>query len=148
LIDVSKSSSSLSSEPSQFLANNLPGPAGAKRQVGPTGLLIHHQNQPQKTILAVEESSVPISAQKCGLLQGANILPSERSAMPQSVRTQPEDILGDSRLVITVAEAATMLGISRSFAYELAKRGDLPVIQLGRRQLVSKTALAKMMEPS
>jgi excisionase family DNA binding protein len=68
--------------------------------------------------------------------------------MPQSDCTQPEDILGDSRLVVTVAEAATMLGISRSFAYELAKRGDLPVIQLGRRQLVSKAALAKMIEPS
>ena len=55
-------------------------------------------------------------------------------------------MLTDSRLVVTIAEAAKLLGISRSFAYELVKRGELPVVRLGRRQLVPKEALSRLME--
>jgi excisionase family DNA binding protein len=45
------------------------------------------------------------------------------------------------RLVLTVTEAAESLGISRSFAYELVRRGELPAVQLGRRLFVPKKAL-------
>ena len=45
------------------------------------------------------------------------------------------------RLVLTITEAAEVLGISRAFAYELCARGELPVIRLGRRRLVPKKAL-------
>ena len=45
------------------------------------------------------------------------------------------------RLVLTIAEAAQVLGISRAFAYELCARGELPVIRLGRRRLVPRRAL-------
>jgi len=45
------------------------------------------------------------------------------------------------RLVVSVGEAAELLGISRAFAYELVARGELPVIRLGRRRLVPKVAL-------
>jgi excisionase family DNA binding protein len=38
---------------------------------------------------------------------------------------------GDDRLAYTVTEAAHVLGISRAFAYELAARGEIPVIRLG-----------------
>jgi excisionase family DNA binding protein len=50
------------------------------------------------------------------------------------------------RLVVSVAEAATLLDISRAFAYELVARGDLPVIRLGRRRLVPKVALYALLE--
>jgi excisionase family DNA binding protein len=49
----------------------------------------------------------------------------------------------DKRLCITVPEAAVMLGISRNFAYELVKRGELPSIKLGKRKLIPKIALEK-----
>jgi excisionase family DNA binding protein len=49
------------------------------------------------------------------------------------------------RLVLTIAEAAEVLGISRAFAYELATRGELPVIRLGRRRLVPRKALLAML---
>lgn len=53
----------------------------------------------------------------------------------------------DKRLCITVPEAAEMLGISRNFAYELVKQGELPVIKLGKKRLViAKVALDKMLE--
>lgn len=55
-------------------------------------------------------------------------------------------MLTDSRLVVTIAEAAKLLGISRSFAYDLVKRGELPVVRLGRRQLVPKKSLSRLME--
>ena len=54
------------------------------------------------------------------------------------------------RLVLTVSEAAELLGISRAFAYELVARGELPVIRLGRRRLVPRRALLALVdqEPS
>jgi excisionase family DNA binding protein len=51
-----------------------------------------------------------------------------------------------SRLCITVPEAAVMLGISRNFAYELARRGELPVIKFGKRLLIPRVALEKRLE--
>ena len=53
------------------------------------------------------------------------------------------DLPGE-RLVLTVAEAGALLGVSRAFAYELVARGELPVIRLGRRILVPKAALLAM----
>jgi excisionase family DNA binding protein len=52
----------------------------------------------------------------------------------------------EKRLCITVPEAAKMLGLSRNFAYELVKRGQLPVIRLGKRLLIPRVALEKMLE--
>jgi excisionase family DNA binding protein len=50
------------------------------------------------------------------------------------------------RLVLTVAEAGALLGVSRAFAYELVARGELPVIRLGRRIVVPKVVLLRMVE--
>jgi len=52
----------------------------------------------------------------------------------------------DKRLCITVPEAAEMLGISRNFAYELVKRGQIPVIEFGKRKLIPRVALMKLLE--
>ena len=50
------------------------------------------------------------------------------------------------KLVLTVPEAGEMLGISRAQSYLMVKRGVLPVIKLGRRIVVPKAALEKMLE--
>jgi excisionase family DNA binding protein len=50
------------------------------------------------------------------------------------------------RLAVAVEEAAHLLGISRSLAYELCARGELPTIRLGRRLVVPKRALFEMIE--
>lgn len=50
------------------------------------------------------------------------------------------------RLTLTVDEAAHLLGISRGLAYELAHCGQLPVVRLGRRLVVPKAAIMKMLE--
>ena len=48
-------------------------------------------------------------------------------------------------LTYTVGEAAAMLGVSRGVGYEAARRGDLPTIRLGRRLLVPKAVLDRML---
>jgi excisionase family DNA binding protein len=59
--------------------------------------------------------------------------------------------LTPGQLTFTIQEAATVLGISKSSAYEAAHRGELPVLRLGRRLLVTRTTLETLLglsEPS
>lgn len=52
-------------------------------------------------------------------------------------------------MTVTVSEAARILAISRSHAYELCARGDLPSVRLGRRIVVPiRPLLALLDEPS
>ena len=52
----------------------------------------------------------------------------------------------DRRMTLTVEEAASILGVGRTLAYQMAREGRLPVIRLGRRLLVSRSALERMLE--
>jgi len=53
------------------------------------------------------------------------------------------------RKTLTVEQAAKVLGISRTGAYQLAARGELPgVIRLGKRLLVPKAALERLLGAS
>jgi excisionase family DNA binding protein len=49
------------------------------------------------------------------------------------------------RLTLTIEEAAKRLGIGRNQAYEAARRGDIPTLQIGRRWLVPAAALERML---
>ena len=55
-------------------------------------------------------------------------------------------LLSDDRLTWTIAEAAELLGISRASAYEAAHRGELPVKVIGRRMLVPRMALLRLLD--
>lgn len=50
------------------------------------------------------------------------------------------------RLTLTVEEAVESLGVSRAFAYEAVARGEIPCIRIGRRVLVPKVTLDKLLE--
>ena len=52
----------------------------------------------------------------------------------------------DKRLCISVPEAAEMLGLSKNFTYGLVNQGLLPVIKFGKRKLIPRAALVKMLE--
>ncbi len=52
----------------------------------------------------------------------------------------------DDRLTWTVPEAARLLGISKDTAYEAAHRGELPVKVIGRRMLVPRVALLRLLD--
>jgi excisionase family DNA binding protein len=47
-----------------------------------------------------------------------------------------------------IGEAAKLLGIGRNQAYEAAQRGDIPCLKIGKRVLVPKAALDRMLEGS
>jgi excisionase family DNA binding protein len=48
------------------------------------------------------------------------------------------------RMTLSVTEAAKRLGISRAFAYELVARGELPCLRFGRRVVVPRKALERL----
>jgi excisionase family DNA binding protein len=52
----------------------------------------------------------------------------------------------DGRDTFTVPEAAEILRVSRWSAYEAAKKGEIPTIWIGRRCLVPRRALERMLE--
>jgi excisionase family DNA binding protein len=47
--------------------------------------------------------------------------------------------------VMTVDEAAKRLRISRNGAYEAVRRGEIPSIKIGKRILVPRAALERML---
>lgn len=52
----------------------------------------------------------------------------------------------ETKVVYTVEEAAGLLEISLPSAYQAVKKGEIPVIRIGRRILVPVAALEKMLE--
>ena len=58
----------------------------------------------------------------------------------------PRHAVVEKRLCITVPEAAAMLGLSKNFAYDLVKQKQLPVVKFGKRLLIPRVALEKMLE--
>jgi excisionase family DNA binding protein len=49
-------------------------------------------------------------------------------------------------LVYTVMQTATLLGISRTHAYELVARGDLAHLRLGRRIVIPRQSLQRLLD--
>jgi excisionase family DNA binding protein len=70
-----------------------------------------------------------------------------RSQTP-GVRADSDDerLVDNDRLVFTVAEAAYLINVSRAFAYELVARGELPSIRLGRRIVIPRIGLQKLLD--
>ena len=53
--------------------------------------------------------------------------------------------LSDKRLVLTPDEVCPILHMGRSAVYEAIRRGDIPTIRIGRRWLIPKAALNRML---
>lgn len=49
-------------------------------------------------------------------------------------------------LVYTVTQTAALLGISRTHAYELVSRGDLAHVRLGRRIVVPRHTVERLLD--
>jgi excisionase family DNA binding protein len=63
-----------------------------------------------------------------------------------STASAREALAADQRLTWTVPEAARLLGISKDSAYEAAHRGELPVRVIGRRLLIPRAALLRLLD--
>ena len=47
------------------------------------------------------------------------------------------------KLLLTISEAAFLLGMGRSFVYELVLKGEIPSIKLGRARRIPASALER-----
>ena len=54
-------------------------------------------------------------------------------------------MVDSEKLVLNVSEAGALLGVCRAHAYKLARTGQIPTIRLGRRLVVPKVALERML---
>ena len=52
----------------------------------------------------------------------------------------------EDKQTLSVEEAAKVLGIGRNLCYDRVKTGEIPVIKIGRRYLVPRKALEKLLE--
>jgi len=68
-----------------------------------------------------------------------------RNTLLRPFPTSTRPIPSTPRLTLTVEEAAEALGISRALAYEAVKRGEIPHIRIGKRILVPKAQLDRLL---
>ena len=54
--------------------------------------------------------------------------------------------MNEERLTYTVEEAGKLLGLSRMTAYGYVRSGEIPSIRLGKRLLVPKAALHRLLD--
>ena len=54
--------------------------------------------------------------------------------------------MDNERLTLTVNEVARVLGISRGLAYSMVKTGEIPSVRFGKRVLIPRRALEKLLE--
>jgi len=53
--------------------------------------------------------------------------------------------MAEERQTLSVIETAKILGIGRNLCYSRLKNGEIPVIRIGRRYVVPKKALEKLL---
>ncbi len=53
----------------------------------------------------------------------------------------------DTALLVAVPDAARLLGIGATLAWDLVRAGDIPSVKLGRRVLVPRAALEHLAHP-
>jgi excisionase family DNA binding protein len=54
----------------------------------------------------------------------------------------------DEQPVLTVSEAARLLRLSRAFTYKLIARGELPSVRFGRRIMIPRAAIERILDDS
>jgi excisionase family DNA binding protein len=91
------------------------------------------------TIADPEYWSLHVSELSDALLDG------DRLDAPRQMDVAGFSSGSSERLTMSVEEVARALGISRAFAYEAVHRGDIPHIKIGKRMLVPRAALARVL---
>jgi excisionase family DNA binding protein len=70
------------------------------------------------------------------------------SGLVEPVGTGHEVTMDEPGVTLTVGEAAKLLRLSRAFIYELVARGELPSIRLGRRIVIPRIAIERILSDS
>ena len=69
----------------------------------------------------------------------------EREARRRKRQSELDRLLGERRLTYTVRESALILGIGVNQAYEWARAGILPSLRPGKRFIVPRVALERLL---
>src|ERR1700685_1454954 len=69
----------------------------------------------------------------------------DRKTMKAAQLREPAKTLPDPKATLTVAESARMLGIGKNQCYAAARKGELPVLHIGGRILISRAGLERML---
>jgi len=70
--------------------------------------------------------------------------PSPISSMPEP-RDAPVVLDLPDKPMFSVEEVAAILGVGRATAYQCANTGEIPALRLGRRLLIPRAALARIL---
>jgi len=57
-----------------------------------------------------------------------------------------QNMENDERLTLTVKETQIILGLSRSLVYQAIETGEIPSVRIGKRILIPKAALYRLLE--
>jgi excisionase family DNA binding protein len=110
---------------------------------GPTDVVDESDRCPASTLHPVNISSRHLSRSRGSTApfrrMETQATESERERA-REVPTAPAE-----RLTFTIDEVAATLGISRSSAYECAKRGEIPTVRFGRRIVVPRRAVLALL---
>jgi excisionase family DNA binding protein len=79
-------------------------------------------------------------------VESRNSTPDHTSSEPRAREGSIPRTRFDERLVYTVTEAATLLGISRAHGYDLIASGELSHLRLGRRIVVPKRVIEALLD--
>lgn len=79
------------------------------------------------------------------MLTNGQVLPDQPITRNRPANQSESTGAAKERLCISVPEAAKLLGISRGLAYQMAQCGKLPAVRFGRRLLVPRGALERML---
>jgi len=94
----------------------------------------------------VFEQSHRLQLELLGLLRSMMEIepPAPMTALPE-VHVAPVDVDLPDKPMFTVEEVAAILGVGRATAYQCANTGEIPALRLGRRLLIPRAALARML---
>ena len=74
-----------------------------------------------------------------------NVEAVERASQPVATSTSGDEAVTSESQTYSIEEVATILGVGRATAYAAARRGDIPTVRLGRRLLVPRDALKRLL---
>ncbi|MGO8863413.1 MAG: helix-turn-helix domain-containing protein [Acidimicrobiales bacterium] len=118
--------------------------------ISPASYWLEH---PRELTDALEQLAGIDTASTAGLERlGAVIANGVRAAINVAVdivvspfHTVTRPIPPTERLTLSVGEAAGLLGISRALAYEAVQSGEIPCVRIGRRILIPKVQLNRLL---
>jgi len=128
----------------------VPGGEPTRGSVKPNrGTTVHRQEQQRllQHLETVIDQSHRLQLELLGLLRSMTEIepPAHVTALPEVHDVAPVEVDLPDKPMFSVGEVASILGVSRGTAYRCASTGEIPALRLGRRLLIPRAALARIL---